>query len=495
MTSDAAASTESAPAPAVIETIATTTATTESNGVKRRKLQGREFYESIGSPKTIVAPMVEQSEFAWRLLSRRHSPANTLCYTPMFHSRLFGESQTYRTQSYQPPHMDWKEGPRGDRPLFVQFCSNDPEHLLEAAKHCQDHCDAVDLNLGCPQGIAKKGHYGSFLQEEPELIKSLISKLHKDLDIPVTAKIRILETKEKSLEYAKMVVDAGAQVLTVHGRTREQKGHNTGLADWDYIKYIRDNLPKEVVMFANGNVLWREDVDACLAYTGVDGVMSAEGNLYNPATFCESEDWDERFPRMDKIGREYLEIIRNEVLPHLPLQELLSRPEEKRSRRLLNEVHKDANLTPIKSHLFKIWHPLLQIHLEVRNAVGRSSTRHLGPDGDPLYDYMEALRSVEKIIAEHLEKNPEQVDENGKWVGPDTEVVEGVKYTEGIEVVVKGKKYRRVVPWYRCQPYYRPLPEVAKANGALKEKVARKAEDDGREEEGSKKAKVEECCY
>jgi hypothetical protein len=67
MTSDAAASTESAPAPAVIETIATTTATTESNGVKRRKLQGREFYESIGSPKTIVAPMVEQSEFV-RLL-------------------------------------------------------------------------------------------------------------------------------------------------------------------------------------------------------------------------------------------------------------------------------------------------------------------------------------------------------------------------------------------------------------------------------------------
>lgn len=57
-----------------------------------------------------------------------------------------------------------------DRPLFVQFCGNDPDTLLEAAKLVQDRCDAVDINFGCPQGIARKGHYGSFLLEDQDLV-------------------------------------------------------------------------------------------------------------------------------------------------------------------------------------------------------------------------------------------------------------------------------------------------------------------------------------
>ena len=61
------------------------------------------------------------------------------------------------------------------RPLFVQFCANSPSTLLEAAKLVQDHCDAVDINLGCPQRIARKGKYGAFLMEQPERMALIVT--------------------------------------------------------------------------------------------------------------------------------------------------------------------------------------------------------------------------------------------------------------------------------------------------------------------------------
>lgn len=349
----------------------------------------------------------------------------------MFHARLFKDTAKYRDTHFEPTrhpannaHLDGN--PLFDRPLFVQFCANDPRELLGAAQHVAPYCDAVDLNLGCPQGIARKGHYGAFLQENQSLIYNLINILHTDLDIPVTAKMRILDTQEATLEYAKVLLKAGASILTVHGRRREQKGHITGLADWTVIKYLRDSLPPDTVIFANGNILQHEDLEECLQATGADGVMSAEGNLNDPTIFAELPTSDQSEPgywrgrdgkggyRMDFVLRRYLDIIYQYVLDQTPPQrrplgpgackpsprpddddaalspslngkrsfdeveahkQNSQGPPSKKSRSAKSSKRERAtspNLLAMQPHLFSLLRPLVAKHTHIRDALARA---------------------------------------------------------------------------------------------------------------------------
>ena len=495
-----------------------------------QKLHGRAFYESLGSPKHILAPMVDQSEFAWRLLTRSFLPpdlrTSILAYSPMLHAKLFAESPKYRASHFEPLKAPLALGepadaeqqktfdaekdayldghPKIDRPLFVQFCANDPEHFLEAAKLVQPYCDAVDLNLGCPQGIARRGHYGSFLQEDWETIAKLISRLHKELDIPVTAKMRILETRERTLEYAKMILNAGASIITVHGRQRDQKGHNTGLADWSVLRYLREQLPTETVIFANGNILQHGDIDVCLEQTKADGVMTAEGNLYDPSIFAvappEGEESREYWRgrngksgyRVDAVLRRYLDIIHKHVLgQEPPKREPLFVVSDMSSNQQIEDERQDsghtsedgqppakkqkreevpqqpsktgkaekvtnANFVAMQAHCFHILRPLVSQHHNVRDALARSRA------GD-IEAYENVLSLTGKAVKEGLlasERYPAQFEDDEDGAQTTTEHLSA--HESSLAAVKRCKR-----PYWVCQPYVRPLPKEALEKGSM----------------------------
>jgi tRNA-dihydrouridine synthase 1 len=119
----------------------------------------------------------------------------------MFHAKLFSTCEKYRKGCQLQLNIDvWVVSDKETAPRIVQFCANDPHHLLEAAKLVQNDCIAVDLNLGCPQHIAKRGNYGAFLQDEWQLIHDMVSCLVKELNIPVTCKIRVFPDLERTIQ-------------------------------------------------------------------------------------------------------------------------------------------------------------------------------------------------------------------------------------------------------------------------------------------------------
>eukprot|EP01060_Flectonema_neradi_P005690 TRINITY_DN13814_c0_g1_i1.p1 TRINITY_DN13814_c0_g1~~TRINITY_DN13814_c0_g1_i1.p1 ORF type:complete len:449 (+),score=59.60 TRINITY_DN13814_c0_g1_i1:65-1411(+) len=312
------------------------------------KPRGYELYEMLGRPVKVVAPMVDASELSFRLLCKRYGA--DLCYSPMINSAMFikEKQDSYRLREFSTCPADTN--------MFVQFCGHDPEILVEAGRMVErTGAKAIDLNLGCPQGIAKKGFYGAFLMDDIPLIRNLISAMDTNLSLPVTAKIRIFPDPLHTIAYAKTLVDAGATMLGVHGRLREAKGVAPGPADWNQIKMVREALP-DVPMFANGNIWSYSDMASCLEATTCDGVMSADTLLWEPRLFSNPD-------RFLVSGRHFaVKNVEARLQAIATAEEYLD----------ICETHR-TQVCQIKNHVYKITHQSLQLHPDIRAKISEQT--------------------------------------------------------------------------------------------------------------------------
>ncbi|MDY7002451.1 MAG: tRNA dihydrouridine synthase DusB [Cyanobacteriota bacterium] len=221
--------------------------------------------------RVLQSPLSGVTDLVFRRLVRRHAP-ESMMYTEMVNAT----GLHYVKELPQIMEVD-----NNERPISIQLFDCRPDFLAEAAEMAvEEGADTVDINMGCPVNKITKNGGGSSLLRQPELAGEIVSKVVKAVPVPVTVKTRIGWNNQEIniLEFAKRMEDAGAQMLTLHGRTRSQ-GYN-GPARWEWIKKVKEILSIPVI--ANGDIFSVDAAIRCLEETGADGVMCSRGTLGYP---------------------------------------------------------------------------------------------------------------------------------------------------------------------------------------------------------------------
>ncbi len=228
--------------------------------------------------KVSLAPMAGITDYVLRSLVRKYS-SNCLLTTEMISSEFLAQTKETEIIKRNADHS----------PISYQISGHKPHLMNNAAKFLSTYADMIDINMGCPVNKVVKGQDGCALMRNPELAADLVKAVKDGTDKPVSVKFRLGYTFDELnyVEFGQKMQEAGAEFITIHGRTRSQ--FYSGQADWKLIKELKHNV--DVPVFANGDVTSIDTAVQCLEESDADGLAIGRGILGDPTLIFRIEHY------------------------------------------------------------------------------------------------------------------------------------------------------------------------------------------------------------
>lgn len=230
--------------------------------------------------KVSLAPMAGITDYVLRTLVRKYSK-NALLTTEMISSEYLAQTLNGRSG------VEILKRDENHSPISYQISGHKPEMMRKAAEFLTQYADMIDINMGCPVKKVVGGQDGAALMRTPELAADLVKAVKDGTDKPVSVKFRLGYTANEMnyVEFGQAMQEAGAEFITIHGRTRTQM--YTGHADWAKIKALKENV--DIPVFANGDITSIEEAIECLELSGADGVAIGRGAIGDPTLIARIE--------------------------------------------------------------------------------------------------------------------------------------------------------------------------------------------------------------